>query len=129
LKLTVLGKRLRESIKISAKESLGVYELKMHKPWFDEGCSELLDQRKQTKLQWLQDPREKCEDNLKYVRCENSRHFRNKKREYLKEEINERATNSFFCLVIPFYLRSVQIHSAICAKRQDKNLLSFHLLS
>jgi hypothetical protein len=24
-------------------------------PWFGEGCSKLLDQRKQAKLQWLQD--------------------------------------------------------------------------
>jgi hypothetical protein len=42
-----------ENIKISAKESLGYFELKKHKPWFDEGCSELLDQRKEAKLQWL----------------------------------------------------------------------------
>jgi hypothetical protein len=48
---------LLENIKISAKESLGYYELKKHKPWFDEGCSKLLDQRKQAKLQWLQDPK------------------------------------------------------------------------
>jgi hypothetical protein len=34
---------IRENIKFSAKESLGYYELKKHKPWFDEGCSELLD--------------------------------------------------------------------------------------
>jgi hypothetical protein len=27
------------------------YELKNHKPWFDEGCSKLLDQRKQAKLE------------------------------------------------------------------------------
>jgi hypothetical protein len=47
---------IRENIKISAKESLSYYELKKHKPWLDEGCSKLLDQRKQTKLQWLQDP-------------------------------------------------------------------------
>jgi hypothetical protein len=36
---------------ISAKASPGYHELKKHKPWFDEGCSELLDQRKQAKLQ------------------------------------------------------------------------------
>jgi hypothetical protein len=36
----------RENIKISAKESVGYYELKKHKPWFDKGYSELLDQRK-----------------------------------------------------------------------------------
>jgi hypothetical protein len=40
-----------ENIKISAKASLGYYELKKHKPRFDEVCSELLDQRKQATLQ------------------------------------------------------------------------------
>jgi hypothetical protein len=44
---------IRENIKISAKESLGYCELKKHKPWFDEACSKLVDQRKQAKLQWL----------------------------------------------------------------------------
>jgi hypothetical protein len=34
---------IRENIKISAKESLGYFELKKHKPWFSEGCSKLLD--------------------------------------------------------------------------------------
>jgi len=26
---------IKENIKISAKRSLGIYELKQHKPWFD----------------------------------------------------------------------------------------------
>jgi hypothetical protein len=51
-----------------AKESLGYFELKKHKPWFDEGCSKLLDERKQAKLQWLQDTSEMNVDNLKNVR-------------------------------------------------------------
>jgi hypothetical protein len=85
---------IKENIKISAKVSLGYYELKKHKPWFDEGCSELLDQRKQAKLQWLQDPSEINEDNLNNVRREANRHFRNKKREYLKDEITGVASNS-----------------------------------
>jgi hypothetical protein len=74
---------------MSVKETLGYYELKSHKPWFDEGCSELLDQRKQAKLQWLHDPSEINGDNLNNVRRETSRHFQNKKREYLKGKINE----------------------------------------
>jgi hypothetical protein len=41
----------RENIKFSAKKSFVYYELKKHKPWFDERCSELLDERKQAKLQ------------------------------------------------------------------------------
>jgi len=28
----------KENIKTSAKESLGLKELKQHKPWFDEKC-------------------------------------------------------------------------------------------
>jgi hypothetical protein len=45
-------------------------------------------------LQWLQDPKEINGDNLNNVRCEASRYFRNRKREYLKDKINELATNS-----------------------------------
>jgi hypothetical protein len=85
---------IRENIKISAKESLGYFELKKHKSWFDEGCSKLLDQGKEAKLQWLQNPSEIYGDNLNNVRREASRHFRNKKREYLKDKINELSTNS-----------------------------------
>jgi hypothetical protein len=36
---------------ISANGGIGYYEFKKHRPCFEEGCSKLLDQRKQTKLQ------------------------------------------------------------------------------
>jgi hypothetical protein len=85
---------IRENINISEKYGLGYLECMKHKPWFDEGCSKLVDQRKQAKLQWLQDPSEMNGDNLKIVRHEASRHFRDKKREYLKDKINNLATNS-----------------------------------
>jgi hypothetical protein len=68
--------------------------LRKHKPWFNEGCSKLLGQRKQSIFQWLQDPSEINWDNLKNVRCEASRYFRNKKGEYLTDNTNELATNS-----------------------------------
>jgi hypothetical protein len=58
-------------------KSLGYYELKKHKPWFDERCYKLIHQKKQAKLQWLQDPYEINGDNLNNVRRETSRHFRN----------------------------------------------------
>jgi hypothetical protein len=45
-------------------------------------------------LQWLQDPSEINGDNLNNVRREASRHFRNKKREYLKDKMNDLATNN-----------------------------------
>jgi hypothetical protein len=85
---------IRGNIKISAKESLGYFELKKHKPWFDERCLKLLYQRKQARLKRLQDPSEINGDNLLNVKREASRYFRNKQREYLKDKINELATNS-----------------------------------
>jgi hypothetical protein len=94
VEINTIWKTIRENTKISAKESLGYYEPKQHKPWFDEGCSKLLVQRKQAKLQWLQDPSEINGDNLNNVRRETSRHFGNKKSEYLKGKINELAMNS-----------------------------------
>jgi hypothetical protein len=48
----------------------------------------------QAKLQWLQDPSEINGDNLNNVKREARRYFRIKKREYLKDKINELATNS-----------------------------------
>jgi hypothetical protein len=29
---------IKENIKTTAKESIGLHELKQHKPWFDEEC-------------------------------------------------------------------------------------------
>jgi uncharacterized NAD(P)/FAD-binding protein YdhS len=78
-----------ENIKMSAEKSLGYFELKKHKSWFNEWYS-----RKQAKLQWLQAPSEINGDNLNNIRHEGSRYFRNRVREYLKNKINELATNS-----------------------------------
>jgi len=45
-------------------------------------------------MQWLQDPSQSNVDNLNNVRREASRHFRNKKKEYLIAKIEELETNS-----------------------------------
>jgi hypothetical protein len=45
-------------------------------------------------MQWLQHPIKIKGDNLDNVRREASRYFRNKKKVYLKDRINELATNS-----------------------------------
>jgi hypothetical protein len=37
---------------------------KQHKPWFDEECSQVLGQRKQAKMQWIQNPNQSNSDNL-----------------------------------------------------------------
>jgi len=70
---------IKENIKTSATESLGLHELKQHKPWFNEECLGFLDQRKQAKMQWLQDRSQINVDNLINVRREDSRNVRKKK--------------------------------------------------
>jgi hypothetical protein len=86
----------------------------MHRPSFDEGCSELLDQRKQAKLQWLQDPREINGDNLNNIRRDASRYFR-KKEGISERKINELATNYFSPLLSVHRVsdvRQIEIHTA-----------------
>jgi hypothetical protein len=85
---------IRENIKTSAKENLEYYRLKFHKRWFDDESSKLIDQRKQAKLQWLQNPSQTNGDNLQNLRRETSRIFRKKNRGYLKDKINELETNN-----------------------------------
>ena len=45
-------------------------------------------------MQWLQDPSQSNVNNLNNVRRDVSRHFRNKKKAYLKAKIEELETNS-----------------------------------
>ena len=68
-------------------------EVKQHKPWFDEECLGILDQRKQAKMQWIQDPSQSNVDTLNKVRRDATRHFRNKKKAYLKAKTEELETN------------------------------------
>jgi hypothetical protein len=80
---------IKENFNTSAKESLGLHEMKQHKQGFDEDCLGILDQRKQARTQWIQDPSQSNIDNMKNVRRDASRHFRNKTKAYLKAKIEE----------------------------------------
>jgi len=84
---------IKEYIKTSAKESLGLRELKQHKPWFHEECLGFLDERKQAKMHWVQDPSQSSVDNLNNVRRDAVRHCRNKKKAYLQVKIEDLETN------------------------------------
>ena len=44
-------------------------------------------------MQWLQDPNQSHVDNLNNVRRGASGHYRNKKKEYLKDKFDELVTN------------------------------------
>ena len=70
---------IKENILTSVQESLGLYEFKQNNPWFDEECLGLLNQRKRTKMKWIQDPSQSNLDSLNNVRREVSRHFRKRK--------------------------------------------------
>jgi hypothetical protein len=85
---------IKENIKTSAKESLGLHEWKQQKPRFDKECVDFLDQRKQAKMQWTQDPSRSNVDDLNNIRRDAFRHFRNKKKAFLKVKIEELETNS-----------------------------------
>jgi hypothetical protein len=74
--INMAWENIKENIKTSAKESLDLYELKQHKLWFDEEHLGFLDQRKQAKMQWVQDTNQSSVDNLNNVRREASRYFR-----------------------------------------------------
>jgi len=57
---------------------------------FDEEClGFFLAQRKRVKMQWVKDPNQNNVDNPNSVNREASRHFKNKKKEYLKAKIDE----------------------------------------
>jgi len=62
------------------KRVLSLYEWKQHKPWCDDECSQYLYQRKQSEMQWVQDPNQSNADNLNDVRHETSRHSGTKRR-------------------------------------------------
>jgi hypothetical protein len=55
------------------------------------GMFETIRTKEQAKLQWLQDPSQINGDNLNNAKHEANRYFRNKKREYLKDKINNLA--------------------------------------
>jgi hypothetical protein len=66
---------LDESIDINSawesirdKEILGYHRLKNNKPRLDDECSRLMDQQKQAKLQWLQNPSQINGDNMQHFK-------------------------------------------------------------
>ena len=67
---------------------------KKYEPWIDQEYLCLLDRRKQAKMQWMQDPSQSNGENLNKVRRDASKHFRNKKKGYLKAKIEELENNS-----------------------------------
>ena len=77
--------------------------MNQHNPWFNEECLGFLDQKKLAKMQWVQDPSQNNVDNLNCVRTKDSKHFRNKKMEYLKAKIEDLETNGILQYIRGLY--------------------------
>jgi hypothetical protein len=54
----------------------------------------IIKSKERTKMHWLQDTIKANGDNLNTVRCEANRHFWNKKKEYLEDNLKELARNN-----------------------------------
>jgi len=93
---------IKERITILDKESLGLCELKQHKPWCDEKKLRSVYQRSRLNTV-VQFSGQSNVDNLNNVRCETSRQFTNIKKEYLKDEIEHLETNSKMKNIKDFY--------------------------
>ena len=78
----------KETIKTSAKVTLVLHELKQHKEWIVEECLRCLAQRKQVKMQWLQDTNHSNVHNMNNIRRDTSRNFRNKNKVQVKVKID-----------------------------------------
>ncbi|KAJ4441493.1 hypothetical protein ANN_11349 [Periplaneta americana] len=52
LDVNSVWENIRDSIKIAAEQSIGYYETKKKKPWFDEDCCMVVERRKQAKLKF-----------------------------------------------------------------------------
>ena len=84
-------------------------------------------------MPWLQDPNQSNVDNRNNVRREASRHFRNKKKEYLKAETDEYETNSKIKKNIRDLYRSISYfkkgylpRTNIVKDEKDKLVTDFH---
>ena len=67
---------IKKNNKTSAKDSIVKHELKQHKSWFDEECLYFLDNRKHSKMQWVQNTSHSNVGNLNSVRLEAIRYNR-----------------------------------------------------
>jgi ribosomal protein S3AE len=79
-------------MKASTTQSLGLYELKKHKPWFHEEYLQPLVQRKQAKIQFITAVPTKAEYRIKRCKALSSQAVQEKK--CLKAKINELETDS-----------------------------------
>ncbi|PSN35187.1 hypothetical protein C0J52_22574 [Blattella germanica] len=85
---------IRDTIKLSASESIGILKKRQSRKWFDDECVDMVHKRKLAKMNWMREPNEQNSEQLCSIRRETTRFLKNKKREYLKEKINDLEINA-----------------------------------
>ncbi|PSN38555.1 hypothetical protein C0J52_14819 [Blattella germanica] len=85
---------IRDTIKLSASESVGLLKKRQSRKWFDDECADMVNKRKLAKMNWMREPNEQNSEQLCSIRRETTRFLKNKKREYLKEKINDLEINA-----------------------------------
>ncbi|PSN55555.1 hypothetical protein C0J52_12130 [Blattella germanica] len=69
-------------------------ETRQSRKWFDDECADMVNKRKLAKMNWMREPNEQNSEQLCSIRRETTRFLKNKKREYLKEKINDLEINA-----------------------------------
>ena len=85
--------KIRDSIRASAEEKVGIFQTYKNKLWFDQEWSELVNKRKQTKLVWLQNPNNQAAEDLTNIMRDNCRTTKKTKRDYMKAKVNKLEEN------------------------------------
>lgn len=87
-------KTIKETIKVVVSDTMIGKQKKMKKPWFNSSCEEALNRRKETRLQWINDP-SNLEKEITYKECqkETNNIYRFKKRKYTKDILQDAETN------------------------------------
>ena len=80
---------IRDTVKGAAKEHVGEMKRQKNKPWFDDECLKLHEERKQARQRWLGNKNEANTNNYSNAKRNATRGFRNKKREYITQKIRE----------------------------------------
>jgi hypothetical protein len=121
------GENITEDIEASTKKRVSLYELKQLIICFGEECSRFLAQRKQAKMQWLQDPSQSS------VRCKASRHFKKKMKEHLKSKTEDLQNNSkiqntkYLCKGINDFKKRYQPRTNIIKDKKGDLVTDSHL--
>ncbi|PSN44834.1 hypothetical protein C0J52_16203 [Blattella germanica] len=80
--------------KRSASESVGLLKKRQSRKWFEDECADMVNKRKLAKMNWMREPNEQNSEQLCSIRLETTIFLKNKKREYLKEKINDLEINA-----------------------------------